>query len=184
LASAKVCDDPLKQPDLHFGLTDAFKRGLFDYTETVAALQAFRKRHADAQRIHGQLSSQPTAVDFTYYRSILKNQNIVNEAEKLLKDFKPVTYDVNAHVKTIEAFEEKAVCLVLLILERCTLFTFISNPILQVEKAQETAAQIDLELKELQSTLANIEDARPFEDLTVRLNLGTGHFGFTHILWE
>jgi hypothetical protein len=40
---------------------------------------------------------------------------------------------------------------------------------MQVEKAQATAAQIDVELKELQATLANIEEARPFEDLTVRL---------------
>lgn len=115
LASAKVRDHRRRQPNLDLGLTDALKRGLLDYTETVAALQAFRKRHADAQRIHGQLSSQPTAVDFTHYRSILKNQNIINEAEKLLKDFKPVTYDVNAHVKAIEAFEEKAVSLLLLI---------------------------------------------------------------------
>lgn len=109
LASAKVRDDSCGQPKRDLGLTDAFKRGLFDSTETVAALQAFRKRHADAQRIQGQLTSQPTTVDFTYYRSTLKNQNIINEAEKLLKDFKPVTYDVNAHVKAIEAFEEKAV---------------------------------------------------------------------------
>lgn len=42
---------------------------------------------------------------------------------------------------------------------------------MQVEKAQATAAQIDVELKELQATLANIEEARPFEDLTVRLLL-------------
>ena len=109
LASAKVRDDSCGQPKLDLGLADAFKRGLFDSTETVAALQAFRKRHADAQRIQGQLTSQPTTVDFTYYRSTLKNQNIINEAEKLLKDFKPVTYDVNAHVKAIGAFEEKAV---------------------------------------------------------------------------
>ena len=114
LASAKVRHDPCRQPDLDPRLTDALKRGLLDPTETIAALQAFRKRHADAQRIQGQLSSQPTTVDFTYYRSILKNQNIVNEAEKLLKDFKPVTYDVNAHVKATEAFEEKAVILPLI----------------------------------------------------------------------
>ncbi len=109
LASAKVRDDPCGQPKLDLGLTDAFERGLLGFTETVAALQAFRKRHADAQRIHGQLTSQPTTVDFTYYRSTLKNQNIINEAEKLLKDFKPATYDVNAHVKAIAAFEGKAV---------------------------------------------------------------------------
>lgn len=77
--------------------------------ETVASLQAFRKRHGDAQRIHGQLSAQPTNVDFQHYRSILKNQNIVNEAENLLKGFKPTTYDVNTHIKAIEEFEAKAV---------------------------------------------------------------------------
>lgn len=77
--------------------------------ETVTSLQSFRKRHADAQRIHGQLASQPTTVDFEHYRSVLKNQNIVAEAEKLLKGFKPATYDVNAHLKAIEEFEAKAV---------------------------------------------------------------------------
>ena len=81
----------------------------FHHTETIASLQAFRKRHADAQRLHAQYASQPTAVDFSHYRSILKNQAIVDEAEKLSKDFKPVTYDVNAHIKAIEAFETKAV---------------------------------------------------------------------------
>lgn len=78
-------------------------------TETIAALQAFRKRHSDAQRIHAQYASQPTTVDFAQYRSVLRNTAIVDEAEKLLKDFKPVTYDVNAHIKAIETFEAKAV---------------------------------------------------------------------------
>lgn len=40
---------------------------------------------------------------------MLKNKAIVDEAEKLLKDFKPVVYDVSGHVKAIEAFEVKAV---------------------------------------------------------------------------
>lgn len=35
-------------------------------------------------------------------------------------------------------------------------------------KAKETEAKIDVELKDLQATLSNIQDARPFEDLTVR----------------
>ena len=112
--------------------------------ETIAALQAFRKRHADAQRIAGSLAQQPTTIDFSHYRKVLKNTAIVDEAEKLLKDFKPVTYDVSAHVKAIEAFEAKAVA-----------------------RAKETEEKIDVELKDLQATLANIEDARPFEDLTV-----------------
>ncbi|CCA71796.1 probable F1Fo-ATP synthase subunit 7, mitochondrial [Serendipita indica DSM 11827] len=112
--------------------------------KTVSSLQAFRKRHGDAQRIHGTLASQPTTVDFAHYRSVLKNQAIVDEAEKLLKDFKPKTYDVSSHIKAIDQFEEKA-----------------------VSKAEATAAEIDVELKALQATLANIEEARPFEDLTL-----------------
>jgi len=112
--------------------------------ETVASLQAFRKRNADAQRIHAQLSSQPTTVDLSHYRSILKNKAIVDEAEKILKDFQPVSYDVSAHIKAIETFETKA-----------------------VDKAKETADKIDIELKDLQATLTNIEETRPFEELTV-----------------
>ena len=132
-------------------------------TETVAALQAFRKRHADAQRIQSQFASQPTTVDLAHYRSIIKNKAIVDEAEKLLNDFKPVTYDVNTHIKAIETFETKAVCGMIL-LYRAELITT-----LQIAKAKETEVKIDEELKELQATLANIEDARPFEDLTVRV---------------
>ncbi|KAF9057774.1 ATP synthase d subunit [Panaeolus papilionaceus] len=111
--------------------------------ETISALQAFRKRHADAQRLQQVYSGQPTNVDFTHYRSVLKNKAIVDEAEKLIKEFKPVTYDVNTHIKAIETFEAKAVA-----------------------KAQETEQKIDVELKQLQDTLANIEQARPFDQLT------------------
>jgi hypothetical protein len=79
------------------------------FAETVAALQAFRKRHGDAQRVANTLQNQPTTVDISHYRSLLKNQAIVDEAEKTMRDFKPVTYDVSSHVKAIEAFEAKAV---------------------------------------------------------------------------
>ena len=72
-------------------------------------MQAFRKRHADAQRIHAQLNSQATTVDLSHYRSVLKNKAVVDEAEKILKDFKPVTYDVSSHIKAIDAFKAKAV---------------------------------------------------------------------------
>ncbi|KAF8592472.1 ATP synthase d subunit [Ramaria rubella] len=119
--------------------------------ETVASLQAFRKRHSEAQRIHAQLSAQPTTIDISYYRSVLKNQAVVDEAERTLKEFKPVTYDVQAHIKAIEAFEATAVA-----------------------KAQETSQRIDEELKDLQATLENIEQARPFEDLTVE-QVGEAH---------
>ncbi|KAJ3991787.1 ATP synthase d subunit [Lentinula boryana] len=119
--------------------------------ETIAALQAFRKRHGEAQRAQVTYSSQPTTVDFAHYRSVLKNKAIVDEAEKLSKDFKPVSYDVSEHIKAIEAFEVKA-----------------------VTKAKETEEKIDVELKDLQATLKNIEEARPFQDLTV-MDIGEAH---------
>jgi len=40
---------------------------------------------------------------------VLKNQDIINEAEKILQNFKPVTYDASAQLKAIDAFESKAV---------------------------------------------------------------------------
>jgi len=119
--------------------------------ETIAALQAFRKRHGEALRAQGTYANQPTTVDFEHYRSVLKNKAIVDEAEKLLKEFKPVTYDVSEHLKAIDAFEAKAVA-----------------------KAKETEEKIDVELKELQATLANIEEARPFQDLSVK-DIGEAH---------
>lgn len=140
----------------------------FFSTETIASLQAFRKRHGDAQRLNAQYASQPTTVDFAHYRTILKNKAIVDEAEKLLKDFKPVTYDVNAQVKAIEAFETKAVSSCQSIIQKSEITRVYRG---QVAKAQETEAKIDVELKELQATLANIEDARPFDELTVRFHL-------------
>lgn len=54
-------------------------------------------------------------MDLAHYRSVLKNKAVVDEAEKLLREFKPVTYDVNTHVKAIETFEAKAVCYYLLL---------------------------------------------------------------------
>lgn len=63
----------------------------------------------EAQRLHHVYANQPTTINFNHYRSVLKNQAIVDEAEKTLKEFKPVTYDVNAHIKAIETFETKAV---------------------------------------------------------------------------
>lgn len=72
-------------------------------------MQAFRKRHSEAQRVSNSLAGQPTTIDFSQYRAVLKNQAIVDDAEKILKEFKPVTYDVNNHIKAIETFEAKAV---------------------------------------------------------------------------
>jgi hypothetical protein len=83
-------------------------------------------------------------VDFAHYRSILKNTAIVDEIEKSFNAFQPKTYDVNRQIKAIEAFEAQA-----------------------VKSAEETKSVVDKELRDLQKTLKNIEEARPFEDLTV-----------------
>ena len=39
----------------------------------------------------------------------IQNQDVVAKAEKLLNDFKPVTYDIGAQVKAIDAFDAAAV---------------------------------------------------------------------------
>jgi F-type H+-transporting ATPase subunit d len=101
-----------------------------------------------------------------HYRSVLKNKGIVDEAEKILCKFKPVTYDVSMHVKAIETFENKVVRF-LPSLRTCPSW---------IAKAKETKVQIDVELKDLQATLSNIQDARPFEDLMVRLFPATTYF--------
>ncbi|PHH65236.1 hypothetical protein CDD81_3095 [Ophiocordyceps australis] len=112
--------------------------------QTASSLQAFKKRNEDARRKVQSLSEQPTTVDFSHYRSILKNQAVVDEIEKRFKTFKPVSYDVNRQLKAIETFEVEA-----------------------VKNAEATKQAVDLELKDLAATLKNIEEARPFEDLTV-----------------
>ena len=112
--------------------------------QTVASLQAFKKRNEDARRRVAMLSEQPQKVDFAHYRSILKNQAIVDEIEKHFSSFKPVAYDVGRQIKAIEAFEAQA-----------------------VKSAEETKGKVDLELKDLEKTLKNIEEARPFDELTV-----------------
>lgn len=112
--------------------------------QTVASLQAFKKRNEDARRKVQTLKELPTAVDFSHYRSTLKNQAVIDEIEKRFASFKPNTYDVNRQIKAIEAFEVEA-----------------------VKNAEATKEQVGLELKDLEKTLTNIENARPFEDLTV-----------------
>jgi hypothetical protein len=75
---------------------------------------------------------------------LLKNQAIIDEIEKDFKAFKPATYDIGRQIRAIEAFEAQA-----------------------VKNAKETKGKVDAELSDLEVTLKNIEEARPFEDLTV-----------------
>ncbi|KAK3935690.1 hypothetical protein QBC46DRAFT_45253 [Diplogelasinospora grovesii] len=112
--------------------------------QTVQGLQAFKQRNDNARRKVMMLSEQPTEVDFAHYRSVLKNQAIVDEIEKRFKAFKPASYDLSRQLKAIEAFEVEA-----------------------VKNAEATKEKVDLELKDLEKTLKNIETARPFEELTV-----------------
>lgn len=68
----------------------------------------------------------------------------MDEIEAQVQRFKPVTYDVGRQIKAIETFEAQA-----------------------VKGAEETKDRVDSELKSLNVTLKNIEEARPFDDLTV-----------------
>ncbi|KAH7867660.1 uncharacterized protein C8R40DRAFT_1164262 [Lentinula edodes] len=97
-------------------------------------------------------SSQPTTVSFSHYCSVLKNKAIVDEAEKLLKDFKPVNHNVSKHIKVIVAFNAKAI----------------------FSTAKETEEKIDMELRDLQATLVNNKEAHPFQNFTV-LDTGKAH---------
>ena len=112
--------------------------------QTVSSLQAFKKRNEDARRKVAALSELPTTVDFGHYRSTLKNQAVVAEIEKRFAAFKPAAYDVSRQLKAIDAFEVEA-----------------------VRNAEATKEKVDLELTDLDKTLKNIEEARPFEDITV-----------------
>lgn len=56
---------------------------------------------------------------------MLKNKAIVDEAEKIMRDFKPVTYDVSTHIKAIETFETKAVRIIALLLFLVSFLYFI-----------------------------------------------------------
>lgn len=53
---------------------------------------------------------------------------------------------------------------------------------IKVEKAKATAEKIEVELKDLEATLANIESARSFEELTVRALMSVLASLLTHYL--
>ncbi|KAI5479850.1 ATP synthase D chain, mitochondrial [Pseudohyphozyma bogoriensis] len=112
--------------------------------ETLQALSSFRKRAADARLQHAQVTEHKAEIDFEHYRKILKNKSVVDEGEKLFKGFKPADYDVAAQLKTIEAFEGKA-----------------------LESAKAVVSATESELTGLNATLKNIEDARPFDQLSL-----------------
>lgn len=112
--------------------------------ETISELQAFRARHSAASNRNAALKSTMPELDLEHYKSVLKDQSAVQNAQKVLSSFKPVDYDVSKWNEVVKSFEGKAVA-----------------------AAKETVSKIAEEEKSLNSTLSNIKDARPFEDLTV-----------------
>lgn len=112
--------------------------------QTAGSLSAFKKRNDEARRSILELSAQSTDVDFSHYRSVLKNQAIIDTVEKEVKAYVPVKADVAAQLKSITAFESKA-----------------------LENASATETVVSQELAALEKTLLNINAARPFDELTV-----------------
>ncbi|KAL6015109.1 ATP synthase d subunit [Candidozyma auris] len=102
--------------------------------KTSASLTAFKKRNDEAKKQHLELTSEPLDIDFAHYRKVLKNQSVVDEVEKAVKAFKPVTYDVSKTLKTIDIFEQKA-----------------------VENAKLTEKSVLEEIEQLQATLKRYE---------------------------
>ncbi|KAI8921512.1 hypothetical protein BC831DRAFT_476852 [Entophlyctis helioformis] len=111
--------------------------------ETVAAVSAFRRRHADLTKTVAELREQLAPIDFARYRSVLKNSRIVDEAERAAKAFRPASYDLTEQLRIIKEQETKAVA-----------------------AAQLTASKVNAELLELNELLTHIETARPIEQLT------------------
>lgn len=111
--------------------------------QTATELTAFKKRNDEAKKVLFTYKQQPTEVNFETYNK-LKNTEIVNTIKKDVASFKASTIDLSKQLKVIEAFEVKA-----------------------IENAKETESLVLAELSQLEKTLADIESARPFEQLTV-----------------
>lgn len=112
--------------------------------ETLAAVNAFRRRHSDLAKQIADLKEQQKPIDFARYRSSLKNTAVVDSAEKAWTSFKPAKFDVAEQLRIIEQQESKA-----------------------INAAKATEAKVKAELVELGDLLKNIETARPLEELTV-----------------
>ncbi|KAJ3020182.1 ATP synthase d subunit [Thoreauomyces humboldtii] len=112
--------------------------------ETVASVNAFRRRHTELTKTVTDLREQSATIDFQHYAKILKNQKVVQDAERAFKGFSPATYDLKEQLRAIESQQKAA-----------------------VTAAQKTAQKVNIEVDELKSLLTNIETARPVDQLTV-----------------
>lgn len=111
---------------------------------TATELSNFKKRNDEARRQLHELEQQPAAVSFDHYRSVLKNQAVIDQIEGFCQKYQPVTIDSSKQIHTIESFQEHALA-----------------------NAQATEKLVQNELTTLKQTLQNIENARPFDELTV-----------------
>lgn len=112
--------------------------------KTATQLSSFKKRNDEARRKLLELQQQPSQIDFNQYRSVLKNSQIVDKIESFYKSYQPVTIDASKQISKIESFETHA-----------------------MENAKQTEHLVSQELTALRETLKNIENARPFDELTV-----------------
>lgn len=112
--------------------------------QTAASLNSFKKRFDDAKKDNLTLTESPVKIDFAHYKTVLTNKQVVDDIQKKVESFKPVTYDVSKTLKTIEMFENKA-----------------------LENAKLTEKSVLDEINQLNTTLKDIENSRPFDQLTV-----------------
>jgi len=77
--------------------------------ETVASLQAFRRRHTELNATIAELKAQLKDVDFDTYRKTLRNTTLVDEAEKAFKSFSPAKFNIAEQLKAVDEQEAKAV---------------------------------------------------------------------------
>ncbi|TPX38592.1 hypothetical protein SeMB42_g06646 [Synchytrium endobioticum] len=113
--------------------------------ETVAALNAFRRRHADLTKQVQEFREQQISIDFGSYQKVLQNKKVVADAERAFTKFSPATIDLSDIIRKIETQESAAVA-----------------------QAEKTVQSLHGELNELNDLLTNIETARPVEQLTVQ----------------
>ncbi|EMR10980.1 hypothetical protein PNEG_00583 [Pneumocystis murina B123] len=113
-------------------------------SSVISSLSTFHQWSLNTRAKIGILEEQLQNIDFSYYRSILKNKSLVNQIEKELKAFRPVKYQVDPQIKAIQQFETKA-----------------------IENATKISENAKKELTELEMTLSNIQQARPIDELTV-----------------
>ncbi|KAI8318850.1 ATP synthase d subunit [Martensiomyces pterosporus] len=117
---------------------------LSKHTEITKSLGAFRKSYEEAERQLTQVKEADRPIDFEYYRRVLKNQEIVDKLEKISQSQKVVKVDLADQLKTISAFEAKAVA-----------------------SAELYVKETEANLADLSETVKNIDAARPITQLTV-----------------